>query len=63
VIKLALNYTNGTWAMDRNSSTAQARSIQNADNSYVAVDPAISQAIAAEHSATSASRRWRRPAR
>jgi 2',3'-cyclic-nucleotide 2'-phosphodiesterase/3'-nucleotidase len=52
VIKLALNYTNGTWTVDRNSSTAETRSIQNADNSYVAVDPAISQAIAAEHSAT-----------
>lgn len=28
VIKLALNYTNGTWAVGCNSSTAQARSIQ-----------------------------------
>lgn len=52
VIKLALNFTNGTWTVDRNASTAEARSIQNADKSYVAVDPAVSQAIAAEHAAT-----------
>lgn len=35
VIKLALNDANGSWMVDRHSSAAEARSIQNADNGYV----------------------------
>lgn len=35
VITLALNDINGSWMVDCNSSTAEARSIQNADNGYV----------------------------
>ncbi|KAF0811343.1 2',3'-cyclic-nucleotide 2'-phosphodiesterase/3'-nucleotidase [Andreprevotia sp. IGB-42] len=52
VIGLNLSFTNGKWAVDKTKTTVEARSIQNADKSYVAVDPSIGALIAAEHAAT-----------
>lgn len=52
VIKLGLVYDGTHWSIDKTQTTVEARSIQNADKTYVAADPAVSAAIAAEHQAT-----------
>ncbi|SMC24342.1 2',3'-cyclic-nucleotide 2'-phosphodiesterase / 3'-nucleotidase [Andreprevotia lacus DSM 23236] len=52
VIGLNLAYNNGKWSVDTSKTTVEARSTQNADKSYVAVDPSVSALIAAEHQAT-----------
>lgn len=52
VIKLQLAYTGGKWTVDPSKTTVEARSIQNADKSYVAPDPTIAAAIQDEHAAT-----------
>ncbi len=52
VVVLSLNYANGTWNIDKSATKVEARPIQNADKTYVAADPAVSAAIAAEHQAT-----------
>ncbi|MDN7673774.1 bifunctional 2',3'-cyclic-nucleotide 2'-phosphodiesterase/3'-nucleotidase [Burkholderia oklahomensis] len=52
VIKLGLAFNGKTWSVDKSQTTVEARSIQNADKSYVAADPSVSAAIAAEHQAT-----------
>ncbi|MGN3966328.1 bifunctional 2',3'-cyclic-nucleotide 2'-phosphodiesterase/3'-nucleotidase [Burkholderia gladioli] len=52
VIKLGLAWDGKRWNVDRSQTTVEARSIQNADKSYVAADPSVSAAIAAEHQAT-----------
>jgi len=52
VIKLELAYASGKWTVDTTKTTVEARSTQNADKSYVAADPSVATAIAAEHAAT-----------
>ena len=52
VVALSLTYSNGTWNIDKSATKVEARAIQNADKSYVAADPSVSAAIAAEHQAT-----------
>ncbi|WP_423371669.1 bifunctional 2',3'-cyclic-nucleotide 2'-phosphodiesterase/3'-nucleotidase [Burkholderia sp. LMG 32019] len=52
VIKLGLKFDGKTWSVDKSQTTVEARSTQNADKSYVAADPSVSTAIAAEHQAT-----------
>jgi 2',3'-cyclic-nucleotide 2'-phosphodiesterase/3'-nucleotidase len=52
VVALSLSFKNGTWVIDKNATKVEARAIQNADKTYVAADPTISAAIAAEHQAT-----------
>ncbi|WP_186184341.1 bifunctional 2',3'-cyclic-nucleotide 2'-phosphodiesterase/3'-nucleotidase [Burkholderia gladioli] len=52
VIKLGLAWDGKRWNVDKSQTTVEARSIQNADKSYVAADPSVSTAIAAEHQAT-----------
>lgn len=52
VVSLSLTYSNGTWNIDKSATKVEARAIQNADKTYVAADPSVSAAIAAEHQAT-----------
>lgn len=52
VIKLQLAWNGSTWSIDKTQTTVEARSAQNADKSYVDVDPKVAAAIAAEHQAT-----------
>ncbi|KFX27660.1 bifunctional 2',3'-cyclic-nucleotide 2'-phosphodiesterase/3'-nucleotidase [Ralstonia solanacearum] len=52
VIKLGLVYDGTHWSVDKTQTTVEARSIQNTDKTYVAADPTVSAAIAAEHQAT-----------
>ncbi|KND58975.1 2',3'-cyclic-nucleotide 2'-phosphodiesterase [Candidatus Burkholderia verschuerenii] len=52
VVSLSLTYSKGAWVIDKNATKVEARAIQNADKSYVAADPSVSAAIAAEHQAT-----------
>ena len=52
VIKLQLVHNGSKWTVDTSATTVEARSTQNADKSYVAVDPAVASAIASEHAAT-----------
>ncbi|KMZ12209.1 2',3'-cyclic-nucleotide 2'-phosphodiesterase [Candidatus Burkholderia humilis] len=52
VVALSLTYANGMWNIDKSATKVEARPIQNADKTYVAADPAVSAAIAAEHQAT-----------
>ncbi len=52
VIGLHLTFDGKAWAVDRNKTTVEARSIQNPDKSYVAPDPRIAALVAAEHAAT-----------
>ncbi len=52
VIKLGLTFNGTNWTVDKTQTTVEARSIQNADKTYVAADPTVSAAIATEHQAT-----------
>jgi len=52
VIKLQLVHNGSKWTVDTTGTTVEARSTQNADKTYVAVDPAVASAIASEHAAT-----------
>ncbi|KVP44741.1 bifunctional 2',3'-cyclic-nucleotide 2'-phosphodiesterase/3'-nucleotidase [Burkholderia ubonensis] len=52
VIKLGLAFDGKTWSVDKSLTTVEARPIQNADKSYVAADPSVAAAIAAELQAT-----------
>ncbi len=52
VIKLDLVYTNGKWTVDSSGTKVEARSIQNADKTYVDVDANVAPLVAAEHAAT-----------
>lgn len=52
VVALSLAYSKGAWTIDKNATRVEARPIQNADKTYVAADPSVSAAIAAEHLAT-----------
>ena len=52
VIKFELAFDGSTWTLDKTKTVVQARSTQNADKTYVAVDATVGAAIAAEHAAT-----------
>lgn len=52
VIKLQLAKHRGRWWSTRAPPRVQARSIQNADKSYVAADASVAAAVDAEHRAT-----------
>src|SRR5471032_1251877 len=52
VIAMQLRFDGHAWSVDKTKTTVEARSIQNADRSFVAADPAIAPLVAAEHAAT-----------
>lgn len=52
LIKLDLVYDGSKWAVNSAGTKVEARSAQNADKTYVAVEPTIAPAVAAEHAAT-----------
>jgi 2',3'-cyclic-nucleotide 2'-phosphodiesterase/3'-nucleotidase len=47
-----LSYDGHRWTVDPSKTVVEVRSIQNPDKSYVAADPAVGVAVAAEHQAT-----------
>ncbi|MEI9942449.1 MAG: bifunctional 2',3'-cyclic-nucleotide 2'-phosphodiesterase/3'-nucleotidase [Pseudomonadota bacterium] len=52
VIKLSLVYDGHGWSVDKSKTTVESRSTQTGTNTYVAADPSVAPAIAAEHQAT-----------
>lgn len=52
VIGLHLRYDGHRWLVEKERTTVEARSIQHADRSFVAPDPAIAALVADEHAAT-----------
>jgi 2',3'-cyclic-nucleotide 2'-phosphodiesterase/3'-nucleotidase len=52
LIKLDLVHDGVKWKVDNTGTQVEARSSQNADKTYVAVDPTIAPAVATEHAAT-----------
>ncbi len=52
VIQLNLVATAGKWSVDKTKTVVEARSIQNADKTFVAPLPAVAASIKAEHEAT-----------
>jgi 2',3'-cyclic-nucleotide 2'-phosphodiesterase / 3'-nucleotidase len=52
VIGLHLRYDGQRWLVEKERTTVEARSIQHADRSFVAPDPAIAALVANEHAAT-----------
>ncbi|GAC1357958.1 MAG: bifunctional 2',3'-cyclic-nucleotide 2'-phosphodiesterase/3'-nucleotidase [Variovorax sp.] len=52
VIRLQLVHNGSNWTVDTTGTKVEARSAQNADKTYVAVDPSVAPLIAAEHAAT-----------
>ena len=52
VIGLSLKHDGSKWSVDTTKTTVQARSTQNADKTYVAVDATVAPLIEAEHQAT-----------
>jgi len=52
VIKFELAYDGKAWVIDKTKTKVEARSIQNADKTYVAVEPSVAAAVATEHQAT-----------
>ncbi|MCA3235555.1 MAG: bifunctional 2',3'-cyclic-nucleotide 2'-phosphodiesterase/3'-nucleotidase, partial [Cupriavidus sp.] len=52
VVNLALSYDGKKWSVDRTNTKVEARSIQNADKTYVAADASVAPAIDTEHQAT-----------
>jgi len=52
VISLNLVAKDGRWSVDRTKTVVEARSIQNADKSFVEPLPSVAKTIAAEHEAT-----------
>lgn len=52
VVNLALNHDGKKWNVDRANTKVEARSIQNADKSYVAADASVAPAIDTEYQAT-----------
>jgi len=51
VIGLHLSFDGQRWLVDKSRTTVEARSIQNADRSFVGADPAIAPLVQAEHEA------------
>ena len=52
VIQMSLLLKDGKWAVDKSKTVVEARSIQNADKTFVEPLPAVAASIAAEHQAT-----------
>ncbi|MBC7711471.1 MAG: bifunctional 2',3'-cyclic-nucleotide 2'-phosphodiesterase/3'-nucleotidase [Rhizobacter sp.] len=52
VIQMSLVTKDGKWSVDRSKTVVEARSIQNADKSFVEPLPAVAATIEAEHQAT-----------
>jgi 2',3'-cyclic-nucleotide 2'-phosphodiesterase/3'-nucleotidase len=52
VIGLNLKHDGSKWTVDTTKTTVEARSTQNADKTYVAVDATVAPLIEAEHQAT-----------
>lgn len=52
VIGLSLNFDGKAWSIDKSRTTVEARSIQNADKTYVTPSADIAALVAAEHAAT-----------
>ena len=52
VIQLGLIIKDGAWSVDKTKTVVEARSIQNADKTFVEPLPAIAASIKAEHEAT-----------
>ncbi|MDC8756571.1 bifunctional 2',3'-cyclic-nucleotide 2'-phosphodiesterase/3'-nucleotidase [Janthinobacterium fluminis] len=52
VIGLRLRFDGKAWAVEKGLTTVEARSIQSADKSFVAPDPAIAALVAQEHAET-----------
>lgn len=52
VIKLQLAHTGSRWTVDTSATKVEARSIQNADKTYVAADAAVAAKVDTEHKAT-----------
>lgn len=52
VIQLDMAWNGSRWAIDKTKTKVEARSAQNADKTYVAVDASVAAAIATEHQAT-----------
>ena len=52
VIQMSLVLKDGKWGVDKTKTVVEARSIQNADKSFVEPLPAIATTIEAEHQAT-----------
>jgi 2',3'-cyclic-nucleotide 2'-phosphodiesterase/3'-nucleotidase len=52
VISMSLVAKDGRWSVDKAKTVVEARSIQNADKSFVEPLPSVAKAIAAEHDAT-----------
>ena len=52
LIKLEMVYDGSKWSVNSANTKVEARSAQNADKTYVAVEPTIASAVATEHAAT-----------
>ena len=52
VIKMELAFVAGKWTVDATKTSVEARSIQNADKTYVDADPSVAAAVKTEHDAT-----------
>ncbi len=52
VIQMSLVAKDGKWSVDKSKTIVEARSIQNADKTFVAPLPAVAASIKAEHEAT-----------
>ena len=52
VIQMSLVTKDGKWSVDRSKTVVEARSIQNADKSFVEPLPAVAATMKAEHQAT-----------
>jgi 2',3'-cyclic-nucleotide 2'-phosphodiesterase/3'-nucleotidase len=52
MIELTLTFDGKSWVVDPSKTHVEARSIQNADKTYVPVDPSVAAAVSAEHQAT-----------
>lgn len=52
VIKMQLRFDGKNWTVNKDKTKVEARSIKNADGSFVAADPAVAPLVEAEHQAT-----------
>ena len=52
VIQLSLVFDGTVWKVDKTKTKVESRSTQNPDKSYVAAEPSVATAVAAEHQAT-----------
>ena len=52
VIKMSISYDGKAWVVSKDKTKVEARSIKNADGTYVAVDPSVAPLVETEHQAT-----------